>query len=83
MNRMTTRQKLRLQLPHKNTKILKYYYKKLTKIKHSRRANIYSHCASTSIVSSMASREFLKLLVLPLPQTACLTTRPEQHCNLA
>ena len=34
MNHMTTRQKLRLQLPHKNTK--KYYYKKLTKIKYSR-----------------------------------------------
>ena len=51
---MTTRQKLRLQLPHKNTKkILKYYYKKLTKIKYSRRANTYSHCTSTSIVSSI------------------------------
>jgi len=57
---MTTRQKLRLQLPHKNTKILKYYYKQLTKIRYSRRANTYNHCAPTSIVSSMASREFLK-----------------------
>jgi len=33
MNRMTTRQKLRLQLPHR--KILKYNY---TKIKYSRGA---------------------------------------------
>ena len=41
-------------------KILKYYYKKITEIKYSRRANNYSHCASTSILSSMASREFLK-----------------------
>jgi len=53
MNSMTIRQKLRLQLPHKNTKILKYNYKELTKIKYSRRANPYSHCTLTSIVSSM------------------------------
>ena len=56
MNSMTTRQKLRLQLPHKNTKkILKYDY---TTIKYSRGANTYIRSASTSIVTSMASREF-------------------------
>ena len=48
-------------LPHKKyNKILKYYCKKLTKIKYSRRANTYNHYASTSILSSMASRECLK-----------------------
>jgi len=63
---MTIRQKLRLQLPHKKyKKILKYYYKKFNKIKYSRRANTYSHCASTSIVSSMVSNEFLKRLKEP------------------
>jgi len=60
---MTTRQKLRLQLPQKKQKILKYYYKKLTKIKYSHRANTYNHCAQKP---KLLARSALPLVDPPL-----------------